>query len=59
MFVSEDVLIYSPIMEEDITFSIKSERTLVKPKHLWDDQTVPKTIICTSPKSSTVSQLPL
>ena len=42
--MSEDVLIYSPIMEEDITFSIKSERALVKPKHLRDDQTVPKTI---------------
>ena len=43
MFVSEDVLIYSLIMEEDISVPIKSERTLVKPKHLWDDQTVPKT----------------
>lgn len=43
MFMSEDVLIYSPIREEDINFSIKSEGTLVKPKHLWDDQTVPKT----------------
>ena len=41
--MSEDVLIYSPIREEDINFSIKSEGTLVKPKHLWDDQTVPKT----------------